>query len=147
MLYLKMFVVNSTPLNFFCYCCQQSITRLKKVVEVEGRTRLYCFSLIQFRQWNSRILRLVARYIASADICAMHKTSAKFNDVNHNVTATRHDKLSRRIRTQVCTLDKSFCPQSIPAVYLHANMHTRIQNIYVDVWKHSCVVSASSADR
>lgn len=55
-------------------------------------------------------LRLVARYIASADTRAMHKTCAKFNDVNHNVTSTRHDKLSKRIRTQVCTLDKSSCP-------------------------------------
>lgn len=71
-------------------------------------------------------LRLVARYIASVDTRAMHKTCAKFNDVNHNVTTTRHDKLSRRIRTQVCTLDKSSCPQSIPAVYLHTDVHIRV---------------------
>lgn len=62
-------------------------------------------------------------YCERADTRAMHKTSAKFNDVNHNVTTTRHDKLSRRIRTQICTLDKSSCPQNIPAVYLHTNVH------------------------
>jgi len=41
----------------------------------------------------------------------MHKTSAKFNDVNHNVTTTRRDKLSRRIRMQ------GFAPLTNPLVH------------------------------